>query len=138
MHEMALAEGVVVTALESARREGRPILRLNVKVGQLQQIETDILRHCLDGVLPKDEPLLAGMQVLVDLSPACLRCRLCRHDFRLDDLESPPDSTELEAIHFVPELAHSYIKCPGCGSPDFEVVSGRGVWIESMELEPGP
>ena len=38
-----------------------------------------------------------------------------------------------EAIHFVPEIAHTYIKCPKCGSPDFEVVQGRGVWLESIK-----
>jgi hydrogenase nickel incorporation protein HypA/HybF len=38
-----------------------------------------------------------------------------------------------EAIHFVPEVAHTYIKCPSCGSPDFEIVEGRGVWLENIK-----
>ena len=40
-----------------------------------------------------------------------------------------------EAIHFIPEVAHVYIRCPECESPDFEFVKGRGVWIESIEGE---
>jgi len=38
-----------------------------------------------------------------------------------------------EAIHFIPEIAHTYIKCPKCRSPDFEVLQGRGVWLESIK-----
>ena len=33
----------------------------------------------------------------------------------------------------VPELAHIFVKCPRCKSPDFEVVKGRSIWIESVE-----
>jgi Zn finger protein HypA/HybF involved in hydrogenase expression len=29
-------------------------------------------------------------------------------------------------------MAHVYIKCPACGSPDFEVTQGRGVWLATM------
>ena len=38
-----------------------------------------------------------------------------------------------EAIHFVPEMAHVYIKCKECGSPDFEVIEGRGVWLATIK-----
>ncbi|MEM4169637.1 MAG: hydrogenase maturation nickel metallochaperone HypA, partial [Thermoproteota archaeon] len=43
------------------------------------------------------------------------------------------DENMLEAIHFLPEVSHAYVKCPNCGSPDFEVTGGRGVWIESIK-----
>ncbi len=39
---------------------------------------------------------------------------------------------EQEAIHFVPEAAHAFIRCPACGSPDFEISKGRGVWVERI------
>jgi hydrogenase nickel incorporation protein HypA/HybF len=37
-----------------------------------------------------------------------------------------------ENIHFIPEVAHVYVKCPRCESPDFEVLKGRGVWINKV------
>jgi hydrogenase nickel incorporation protein HypA/HybF len=37
-----------------------------------------------------------------------------------------------EAIHFVPEIAYVYIRCPNCKSPDFEIMQGRGVWLERI------
>ena len=38
-------------------------------------------------------------------------------------------------IHFVPELAHAYLRCPDCSSADFEVLGGRGVSIDAIEGE---
>jgi hydrogenase nickel incorporation protein HypA/HybF len=42
---------------------------------------------------------------------------------------------EREAVHFLPEAAHAYLRCPRCGSVDFDVAAGRGVSIVSIELE---
>jgi len=132
MHELALAEGVVATALKSA--DGRTVRRIVVKVGQLQQIDANAFRDCVEQVVPADEPALAGMCVDLETEPARLKCRVCDHEFAFDDLPQPPGEDELEAIHFVPELAHSYVSCPACNSPDFEVVAGRGIWIDHIEV----
>jgi hydrogenase nickel incorporation protein HypA/HybF len=40
-----------------------------------------------------------------------------------------------EAIHFIPEIAHTYMRCPRCHSPDFEVIAGRGVWVAALQGE---
>ena len=39
-----------------------------------------------------------------------------------------------EAIHFLPEAAHAFVRCPSCGSPDFAVSKGRGVSIKSIDI----
>ncbi len=56
-----------------------------------------------------------------------------RHDFALAEVGGLLDGEQLESIHFIPELAHAFMACPGCDSPDFEVIQGRGVWIEAVE-----
>jgi hydrogenase nickel incorporation protein HypA/HybF len=53
----------------------------------------------------------------------------------LDELPEPGDAAEAEAVHFIPELAHAFLQCPSCGSPDFEMLAGRGVSIGSIEAE---
>lgn len=135
MHEMALAEGVLLTALEQARLQKAKIRRLRVCIGQLQSISLDVFRDCLVGVRDEDEPLLQGMEIELQLQTVEFACRACERSYGLKDLPDPPDDDELEAIHFVPELAHSYMCCPDCGSPDFEVTQGRGVWIDAIEVE---
>jgi hydrogenase nickel incorporation protein HypA/HybF len=32
-------------------------------------------------------------------------------------------------------MAHVYLKCAKCGSPDFEVIKGRGVWLSTIKGE---
>ena len=136
MHELALAEGVIVTALERAKAQQRRLCRVVVRVGELQQIDTEVFDHCLAAVRPVDEPLLEATRIEVTLEPAALRCRTCATTYGFADLDEPPGPEEREAIHFVPELAHAWIRCPRCASPDFEVTAGRGVHIEASELMP--
>lgn len=42
------------------------------------------------------------------------------------------DEATCEAIHFLPEVAHTFISCPNCGSPDFRVTAGRDVSVVSI------
>ncbi|MCD6592661.1 hydrogenase nickel incorporation protein HypA [Candidatus Bathyarchaeota archaeon] len=130
MHEWALAEAVVSTVSQIAIREGlRRVTEVRLKVGELQQIEIEILRFALSEL--KRSSLLEEAEFIIETEKAELRCRVCGHKwfFRRNEV----DEDVAEAIHFVPEIAHAYIRCPRCGSPDFEVVRGRGVWLESVE-----
>lgn len=134
MHEFALAEGVAVTAVEAARKEGlQRITRLTVGIGELQQIERELFTGALREVMPAVHPQLAGVELELIVRPARLRCRACGQPFDLQAGNSELTEDQAEAIHFVPELAHTYLRCPACGSPDFEVREGRGVWLEEIE-----
>jgi hydrogenase nickel incorporation protein HypA/HybF len=39
---------------------------------------------------------------------------------------------EAEAIHFVPEMARVYARCPTCSSHDFALAAGRGIWLVAV------
>ena len=98
-------------------------------VGELQQgLEPPILRFVLSQM--KSE-LFKNAKFRILKAKSTLKCRVCGTTWEFDLKKL--DSATAEAIHFVPEAAHSYIKCPKCGSPDFEIVSGRGVWLEDMK-----
>lgn len=134
MHEFALAEGVAVTAVEAARREGlHRITRLRVAIGELQHIEREVFAEALQEVMPETHAELTGTQVELRTQPARLHCRNCGHEFGMAEGSSELTEDESEAIHFIPELAHTYLHCPACGSPDFEVIEGRGIWLEEVE-----
>lgn len=108
----------------------RKIVRIDVRVGELQAIEMDVLRFALSQLKTEKLP---ETRFIVRSGKAKLRCRVCGHEWIYDKRKL--DEKESEAIHFVPEVAHAYIKCPKCGSPDFEILEGRGVWIESVKGE---
>lgn len=129
MHEWALAEGVVSTSNRIAEEEGlREITEVTVRIGELQQVDHEILTFALN---QQRTSMMEKVKFILETVPARLMCRVCGEKWRLshEDL----DEEMSEAIHFVPEMAHVYVKCPECGSPDFEIVEGRGVWFASIE-----
>jgi hydrogenase nickel incorporation protein HypA/HybF len=129
MHEWALAEAVITAAQQIAEKEKlKEIKEVTIKVGELQQIEQSILRFALSQLKPAS---FKNAKFRITKAKTTLKCRVCENTwlFRKNKL----DEGTAEAIHFVPEVAHAYIKCPKCGSPDFEITEGRGVWLENIK-----
>lgn len=128
MHEWALAEAIIYTVTEIAEREQfKEVSRVNVKVGELQQVDLETIKFALTQL---KRGKLKNTEFRIEPVRARLKCRICEHmwDFNKNEL----DEEVAEAIHFVPEVAHSFIKCPNCGAQDFEFVEGRRMYIESV------
>lgn len=133
MHEWALAEAVAVAAVRAAEREGiETITELRVTLGELQSLEQDIFEFGLRELLAHRASVSADLRVTFRCEPARFHCRACGSDWSLSapDNALPPD--QREAIHFLPEIARAYLKCPRCGSPDFAVTAGRGITAVSV------
>jgi hydrogenase nickel incorporation protein HypA/HybF len=129
MHEWALAEAVVSTTLKTAEEKGlKEIIELKIKIGELQQIDQEILEFALSQLR---SPLLRNAKFSFETVKAELKCRVCDHKWKFSTKNLDEDVSEF--IHFVPEIAHTYLKCPKCGSPDFEILTGRGVWLDSIK-----
>lgn len=134
MHEWALAEGVISTAIDVAKKEeAGEIIKINIKIGQLQQIDREIFEFALDEIAK--ETMAENSERNIEFEDAILECRVCGEEWNFKKSEENLDENQSESIHFVPDLAHTYIRCPSCKSPDFKIKKGRGVWIESVELE---
>lgn len=120
-----MAEGVVSAATRIAEEEGlEEVNEVTVRIGELQQVEHEGLKYALNHLRT---PIMRNTRFILKPIPAELRCRVCGEEWRFNP--EALDGQVSEAIHFVPEMAHVYLKCPRCGSPDFEVVEGRGVWL---------
>jgi hydrogenase nickel incorporation protein HypA/HybF len=129
MHEWALAEAVIAAASQIAEEEGlREVTEVKLKVGELQNLELDLLDFAFSQLKPAK---FRNAKLSVEMERAEFKCRICGNTwlFKRNEL----DSSTSEAIHFLPETAHIYIKCPKCGSPDFEILHGRGVLLESIK-----
>ncbi len=133
MHEFALADAVVKAARRAAREAGIDrVEAISVRVGELQQIDPDLFEFSLTRVLPGGDPTLEGVRFVVEREPVVFGCRVCERRFGTADLPGV-DAEGGEAVHFLPELAHAFVRCPGCGSPDFDILAGRGVTLERVE-----
>jgi hydrogenase nickel incorporation protein HypA/HybF len=129
MHEWALAEAVIAAAQQITEKEKlKEIKEVTVKVGELQQIEKEILLFAVSQLKP---PIFRDTKFHLIKAKATLKCRACGTTWVFNKKKLSVDAAE--AIHFVPEVAHTYIKCPKCGSPDFEIIKGRGIWLENIK-----
>ncbi len=129
MHEWALAEAIIATAKQIAQKEKlKEVTEVTIKVGELQQVEHSILRFAISEL--KSE-IFKNAKFRILKAKTTLKCRVCGNTWQFKKEKLDRDTAE--AIHFVPEAAHTFIKCPNCGSPDFEIVVGRGVWLETLK-----
>lgn len=131
MHEWALAEAVVSSAVKFSRKNGlKKLSEVVVSFGEMQQIDREVFEFALSEMA---KSMGLEFKLVLRTQESLLKCKGCgtEWDFSSDDL----GNQEKECIHFIPEIAHSYVKCPKCGSPDFRIVKGRGIWIDSIKGE---
>jgi len=132
MHEWALADAVISTVERLYEENGRKrILSVQVLIGEVQHIEMEAFSMGLQNLL-SDRPFSFDV-FHFETEKASFRCNACGNEWLLDKHPELGEE-ELEAIHFLPEAAHVYMRCPDCGSPDFALVKGRGVTIKSVDL----
>jgi len=133
MHEWALAEAVIATVIAESKKEGlEEVTKLKIKIGELQQMDTEIFEFALNEIAKlQDASLLTNMKIEMDIERAIFKCRVCGNEWAFS--ATGLGEGEYEAVHFAPEVAHVYVRCPSCKSPDFEVIQGRGVLIDYIK-----
>ncbi len=132
MHEWALAESVVEAVKEQIRqKDNMKIERVILLFGELQEINREIFDSGLDEFL---EGCSWSRDVFVyEMEQAAFLCNNCSHEWSLPPEQKLNEDVQ-ESIHFIPEAAHAYIKCPECGSPDFQIKKGRGIKIKEIHM----
>jgi hydrogenase nickel incorporation protein HypA/HybF len=131
VHEWALAEVVVETVKRRALENNiKNFSVLKIKLGMLQQIDKDVLLFALEELLKlaREEHGVSVEHIVIDEEKPVAECTRCGYRWEID-LQSM-DEEYREYIHFLPETIHIYVSCPRCRSKDFEIVSGRGLYVE--------
>ncbi|MDR3591131.1 MAG: hydrogenase maturation nickel metallochaperone HypA [Negativicutes bacterium] len=113
MHEMAIAQGILDIALDNAARHGaKTISRIKLLVGEMTEVEPDSLRFCF-GALAQGTAA-AGAELEIEAVPLVGRCRDCGAEF------------VIKRFRFL---------CPACSSAGVEILSGRELKVEHLEVE---
>ena len=110
MHELSLAESVVAIACRHAA--GRPVARVELKVGHLRQVVPSALEFAFELLAQGTE--LEGAELVMEVIPAAGRCRGCGEES---------------------ELPRFPLQCGACGGLDLELLRGEELRVESLELE---
>jgi len=132
MHEWALAESVINAALEYSKKERLEKLSVvGIVFGELQAVDKGIFIFALKELVKNTNIVFQKCRFKIINEPAAFQCKVCSFRFTLKTLKKTAE--EAEYIHFIPEMAHAFMKCPRCKSPDFNIVSGRGVYIKYLK-----
>jgi len=135
MHEWALADAVISTVEKNTEDTNLSKLQeVTILLGELQNIDLEAFS---EGLKMMTKGKGAGLDVFkLEIERAVFQCNYCGVEWVLDDYPGIGED-EREAIHFLPESAHAYMKCPECESSDFTIKAGRGVTIKSIILKDG-
>ena len=115
MHELSLVHSLIESLRGLSAKEGRRILKVNLRAGKMLGIAEDSLKFYFETATKggKFEGTILNLSVVLPR----LKCRSC-------GVES--------------EIVDWKFSCPACGSEDVELISSREFVIESVELEDNP
>jgi hydrogenase nickel incorporation protein HypA/HybF len=113
MHELAIADSVVSIACRHAR--GRPVTRVQLRVGYLRQVVPSALSFAFELVAQGTE--VEGAELVMEAIPPAGVCRDCGEHTSL------------------PEFP---LQCRRCAGLNVEVTQGEELLVESLELEEEP
>jgi hydrogenase nickel incorporation protein HypA/HybF len=113
MHELALSEQIVQSALRACGEPSSRMTAVAVEVGALSSVSPSALEFCLRTVL--DSYGLQRAEAQISFVPARVRCR-CGHEYETEDMFAP---------------------CPRCGEFMREIIEGDDVVVLHIEVEDG-
>ncbi len=113
MHELSLTESMLKIVLDEAEKAGaQKVTVLRLKLGEMTHAEPASLEFYLE-ILAKGT-IAEGVRLEVDRVPLRAICDDCGAEFAVGDYR---------------------FACPACGSGANRIVSGRELYIESIEVE---
>jgi len=112
MHEMSIARSIVdIVEQEMATQGDARLQAVNITVGKLAAVAPEQLAWWFTIMIA--ETGLAGATLNVRTVPLGYRCAACRHEFTSEEIA---------------------LTCPECGAEHPELVSGRELTVESLEV----
>ena len=113
MHELSITQSILSIALEQAKAaQANKIIKINLTIGELAGIVDDCVQFYFE-LLSKDT-IAAEASLSFHRPPTKLRCRNCATTFSPDNLDWA---------------------CPNCRERPIEIVSGRELYISSLEVD---
>jgi hydrogenase nickel incorporation protein HypA/HybF len=114
MHELSIALSIVDIAGEEADRHGgATVLAVHVKLGPLSGVVKEALSSAYE--LAREGSSVAESRLVFEEVPIVIRCLRC-------DVEA--------TVRTVYDL-----RCPHCGTPSANIVSGRELEVTAMEIQ---
>ncbi len=112
MHELAITQSMLEVVLKQAKQaKADKVTKINAVIGEMTGVVEDSVKFYLE-LLSKNTPA-EGAELAVTSVPARAKCRTCG------------ETSNLQPFDFT---------CPKCGGSSLEVVGGRELFVESIEV----
>lgn len=112
IHELAVTEDILQVVLKYAtENNARRVAGIHLQVGELRDLEEEWIQRYFDYL--SRGTMAEGAKILVKRIPVTLACAECADLFHAD-------------------IRQEEISCPGCGSKNIRLVSGREFLIEGI------
>jgi len=113
MHELSITQSMLDLVLEQAQNAGaKEVGKINLVLGEMTGLVDRSVRFYFD-FLSKGTAA-EGAKLSFKLIPTTARCRNCANDFRLGEFDWT---------------------CPYCKGNNIEIVGGKELFVESIEVE---
>ena len=113
MHELAITQNMMDIVLEQAEGAGaKEIKRINLVIGEMSGFVEESVQFYFDFI--SKETIAEGATLYFEMIPATAQCRTCGKRFELKEFDWT---------------------CPYCQSNSMEIISGKELFIESIEVE---
>lgn len=113
MHELRIAEDLSAIVLESAKRERLTVVsKVHISFGALVQIVPDIFEFAFREAVR--DTVASDAELDLEIIPVKMRCKRCLREFWVGE---------------------NNFACDQCNSTELEIVSGKELFIKSIEGE---
>lgn len=113
MHEYGIAQNIIQLVLDEAKKaRARKVKSVALKVGELAGVLPDSLSFCFDYLARST--IAEDATLTIETVPVRGRCARCDRVFLIE---------------------HSRYQCGRCGNSRIELVSGRELQIDRLEIE---
>ena len=112
MHETAIAQHLHTLISAEAAKYGKKPVAAKISCGTFSAVNDELLQEAFDAVIKGTNN--EGLKLEIERKPMQGLCRKCKQQFNLD---------------------LSSMKCTGCGSEDFELLSDAPFVLEEIEFK---
>ena len=113
MHELSITQSMFDLVLKHAEQaEAKKVKKINLVIGEM----TGVVRECVQFYLDflSKGTVVEGAALSVEMVPPKARCRQCGETFQLGEFDWT---------------------CTKCGGKSLQVMAGRELFVESIEVE---
>lgn len=113
MHELAMVRSIYNVISEQIREHDvNKVKQVKLIVGELTGVEDMVMKSCFE-IYVEGTPV-EGAQLVIKRVPIKVRCRICENEY---------------------ETKIPFSECEICGNKSFKIISGKELYIDSLEVE---